>query len=183
MTNINVEELVKARLAKMPKVSKQFKETLTVNAYINRRLDEIDNKVEAILNKKPWNNFYFRTGRIMGLLQTMMMNPKEMDKLVQATGISEDYVEAYRNYGGCLPYVSKQTGAIESRQMDPDMCKDLIIEVATVLGIPIDENMLDDINQDRWEMLFKASMERCQNTLDLAVNQELINQIDPDSDY
>ena len=120
-------------------------------------LNKITEDMKVILGREVWNDFNFKSGRVMGLLRTIGMNRNIDFSFIVPT----EYVDLFFEYGGNLPYIDKTTGQLnEGRQMNPTMLVELMKFVYTHLGMEYLESEFDDITQERWDKLYKAAMER-----------------------
>lgn len=147
-------------------------EELEIAKISNSRINEICAKMEEILGKKPWNNFNFRTGKIFGILQTISMNQKFIDELLQITGLSREHIDAYFMYCGNLPYVDNTQNNINiGRQMDVEATREFIPVVAEILGVLVEDKDIADITQERWDNLYQNALERAKQTVEFTANQ------------
>ena len=120
-------------------------------------INKITEDMKVILGREVWNDFNFKSGRVMGLLRTIGMNRNIDFSFIVPT----EYVDLFFEYGGNLPYIDKTTGQLnEGRQMNPTMLVELMKFVYTHLGMEYLESEFDDITQERWDKLYKAAMER-----------------------
>lgn len=124
------------------------------NAIILNRIVE---DMKVILGREVWNDFNFKSGRVMGLLRTIGMNRNIDFSYI----IPTEYVDLFFEYGGNLPYIDKTTGQLnEGRPMNPEMLVELLKFVYTHLNMEYMDSEFDDITQERWDKLYKAAMER-----------------------
>lgn len=120
-------------------------------------LNKIAENMKVILGREVWNDFNFKSGRVMGLLRTIGMNRNIDFSYI----IPTEYVDLFFEYGGNLPYIDKTTGQLnEGRQMHPEMLIELMKFVYTHLNMEYTDSEFDDITQERWDKLYKAAMER-----------------------
>lgn len=120
-------------------------------------LNKITEDMKVILGREVWNDFNFKSGRVMGLLRTIGMNRNIDFSYI----IPTEYVDLFFEYGGNLPYIDKTTGQLnEGRPMNPSMIIELMKFVYTHLGMEYLDSEFDDITQERWDKLYKAAMER-----------------------
>lgn len=120
-------------------------------------LNKIAENMKVILGREVWNDFNFKSGKVMGLLRTIGMNRNIDFSFI----VPVEYVDLFFEYGGNLPYIDKTTGQLnEGRPMNPEMLIELLKFVYTHLGMEYLDSEFDDITQERWDKLYKAAMER-----------------------
>ena len=125
-------------------------------------LNKITEDMKVILGREVWNDFNFKSGRVMGLLRTIGMNRNIDFSYI----IPIEYVDLFFEYGGNLPYIDKTTGQLnEGRPMNPSMLIELMKFVYTHLGMEFTDTEFNDITQERWDKLYKAAMERAEKNM------------------
>ena len=125
-------------------------------------LNKIVENMKVILGREVWNDFNFKSGKVMGLLRTIGMNRNIDFSYV----IPTEYVDLFFEYGGNLPYIDKTTGQLnEGRPMNPEMLVELLKFVYTHLGMEYLDSEFDDITQERWDKLYQAAMERAEKNM------------------
>lgn len=139
-------------------------EELELKNMANQRLTEIFSACEEIVKKPVWEDFNFRTGRILGLLRFIAQNPKQRDQLLMTTGLRQEHVDIYYRVAGNLPFCDNSNLIYHGRPMNVQGTKDLVKIVAIQLGVYIDDQDLFDITEERWEKLHKNALERAIET-------------------
>lgn len=125
-------------------------------------LNKINENMRVILSREVWNDFNFKSGKVMGLLRTIGMNRNIDFSYI----IPMEYVDLFFEYSGNLPYIDKTTGQLnEGRPMNPEMLIELMKFVYTHLGMEYLDSEFDDITQERWDKLYKAAMERAEKNM------------------
>ena len=125
-------------------------------------LNKITEDMKVILGREVWNDFNFKSGRVMGLLRTIGMNRNIDFSYI----IPIEYVDLFFEYGGNLPYIDKTTGQLnEGRPMNPSMLIELMKFVYTHLGMEFTDTEFNDITQERWDKLYKTTMERAEKNM------------------
>ena len=125
-------------------------------------LNKINENMRVILGREVWNDFNFKSGKVMGLLRTIGMNRNIDFSYI----IPTEYVDLFFEYGGNLPYIDKTTGQLnEGRPMNPNMLIELMKFVYTHLGMEYLDSEFDDITQERWDKLRQAAMERAEKNM------------------
>ena len=125
-------------------------------------LNKITEDMKVILGREVWNDFNFKSGRVMGLLRTIGMNRNIDFSYI----IPIEYVDLFFEYGGNLPYIDKTTGQLnEGRPMNPSMLIELMKFVYTHLGMEFTDTEFNDITQERWDKLYRAAMERAEKNM------------------
>ena len=125
-------------------------------------LNKINENMRVILGREVWNDFNFKSGKVMGLLRTIGMNRNVDFSYI----IPTEYIDLFFEYGGNLPYIDKTTGQLnEGRPMNPEMLIELMKFVYTHLGMEYLDSEFDDITQERWDKLYQAAMERAEKNM------------------
>lgn len=125
-------------------------------------LNKIAENMKVILGREVWNDFNFKSGRVMGLMRTIGMNRNIDFSYI----IPTEYVDLFFEYGGNLPYIDKTTGQLnEGRPMNPEMLVELLKFVYTHLNMEYMDSEFDDITQERWDKLYQAAMERAEKNM------------------
>lgn len=139
-------------------------EELELKKIANKKLDEIYEDLQAIVGKPVWEDFNFRTGRILGILRFIAQNPKQRKDLLKATNLRQEYVDMYYRVAGNLPFVDTRNQLSLGRPMHVQQTRDLVKLVGIQLGVYIDENDLFDITEERWKKLYDNALERALET-------------------
>lgn len=125
-------------------------------------LNKINENIKVILGREVWNDFNFKSGKVMGLLRTIGMNRNIDFSYI----IPTEYVDLFFEYGGNLPYIDKTTGQLnEGRPMNPELLVELLKFVYTHLSMEYLDSEFDDITQERWDKLHQAAMERAEKNM------------------
>ena len=97
-----------------------------------------------------------------------MQNRKFQNELFAITGLNNSHIDFWFKYGGNMAYCDpKSNEVIAGRTMNCEKIRMFIPIVASILGVLINDEDLDDINQERWETLYKRSMENALATADM----------------
>lgn len=163
------QKIYEDRLANMKKkvMGSRITDVLELKSIGNKRLDEIISQMSVIVPGKSqvWNDFNFRTGKILGVLRFISQNPQYRKQLLEVTGLTQDHIDIYFNVCGNLPYLNKTDNTVnEGRQMDVETTKEFITLVAAEFGVVIEETDLIDITQERWDRLYATALEKIQET-------------------
>ena len=142
-------------------------EKLELKALSNKKLEEIYANMESICHKPVYEDFNFRTGKILGVLRYIFQNPKQRKELLEATGLSQAHVDLYYEVCGNLPYVSTKTNTLDvGRPMDCQSTRELIQATGLTLGVLVEDSDLLDINEDRWNRLYENAMADARKTIE-----------------
>lgn len=142
-------------------------DTLELKNIGNRKLDEIRAIMATIVPGKTqvWDDFNFRTGRILGILRFIAQNAKYRQQLLEVTGLTNDHIDVYFNVCGNLPYLNTQNNTVNAgRPMDVEATKEFVAAVAMKFGVVVEEADLSDITQERWDRLYNAALEKITTT-------------------
>ena len=142
-------------------------EKLEVRAISNKEIESIISKMNKILApREVWTDFNFRTGAIFGIMRSLAQNPKLRKELLEATGLTQDYVDMYFQYCGNLPYLHTSNNTLnQGRPMKIEETKELITAVALKFGYVVEESDLFDITQERWDRLYQEALEKVTKTM------------------
>ena len=133
-------------------------------------LNKITEDMKVILGREVWNDFNFKSGKVMGLLRTIGMNRNIDFSYI----IPTEYVDLFFEYGGNLPYIDKTTGQLnEGRPMKPEMLVELLKFVYTHLNMEYMDSEFDDITQERWDKLYQAAMERAEKNMNFNKEEKI----------
>lgn len=133
-------------------------------------INKITEDMKVILGREVWNDFNFKSGRVMGLLRTIGMNRNIDFSYI----IPTEYVDLFFEYGGNLPYIDKTTGQLnEGRPMNPSMIIELMKFVYTHLGMEFTDTEFNDITQERWDKLYKAALERAEKNMNFNKEEKI----------
>lgn len=139
---------------------------LQLKAISNTKIDEIIQKMNAILTpRKVWEDFNFRTGKILGIMRSIAQNPKLRKELLEATGLTSNHIDLYFEYCGNLPYLITGSNVINpGRDMRINETKELITLIGLEFGYIVEESDLYDITEERWNQLYYNTIERLTET-------------------
>ena len=133
-------------------------------------LNKIIGDMKVILGREVWNDFNFKSGKVMGIMRTIGMNRNIDFSYV----IPTEYVDLFFEYGGNLPYIDKTTGQLnEGRPMNPKMLIELLKFVCTHLGMEYTDTEFNDITQERWDKLYQAALERAKKNEEFNKEEEI----------
>lgn len=139
---------------------------LELKAISNKKIDEVIAKMNTILDpKKVWEDFNFRTGKIMGILRSIAQNPTKRQQLLEVTGLSQTHVDLYFEVVGNLPFPTNDNTINPGRHMDVEATKEFITLVGLHFGYVVEEADLADITEERWMHLYNNALERCAETI------------------
>lgn len=146
-------------------VGSEIADQLALKQITNSKLKEITDKISAITERPVWEDFSWKSGKILGILRSIAQNPLKRQELLAATGLDETIVEMYTKYCGNLPYLNSKDNTINiGRPMNIQMTKELLPIVALRLGVILDESDLDDITEERWNYLYENALKRAMET-------------------
>ena len=131
-----------------------------INAEISR-LDDLYAKMQAVIERPVYVDFNYKRGDILGILRSIMQNPKYRNELLGITNLTPAHIVMYTRVGGNLPYKDKRTGEyVEGRMMDAEKLRPLVAHAAKCMGIEVSEEDLADITNERFKELYaKAKKE------------------------
>ena len=139
---------------------------LELKAISNQKIDEVINKMNAILEpKKVWDDFNFRTGKLLGILRSIAQNPTKRTQLLEATGLSQTHVDLYFEVAGNLPFPTNDNTINPGRHMNVEATKEFLTLVGLHFGYVVEEADLFDITEERWMHLYNNALERCAETI------------------
>lgn len=158
------EEKVKAQ--KEACFNSSITEMLEMKSISNKKLQEIMDKMSKITGKPVYEDFSYRSGKILGILRHMLQNPKQRQELCEVTGLNSAYVDLYYQVVGNLPYVSTKNGQLVlGREQDCEATKELVRAAGSTMGVLVEDSDLQDINPERWQRLYEAALEDAKNTI------------------
>ena len=141
----------------------------------NKRLEEIYKQLEAIGNKPCYEDFNFRSGKVLGILRYIFQNPKSRKELLEATGLSQAHIDLYYECVGNLPYVNTKTNTLNlGRPMDCESTKELLQATANSLGVLLEDSDLLDINEDRWNRLYESALADAKKTIEFNESNQVV---------
>lgn len=136
-------------------------------------INKITENMKVILGREVWNDFNFKSGKVMGIMRTIGMN-RNIDF---SHIIPTEYIDLFFEYGGNLPYIDKTTGQInEGRPMNPKMLIELLKFVYTHLGMEYTDTEFNDITQERWDKLYQAALERAKKNEEFNKEEKIENK-------
>ena len=165
--NVDVQKMYEAKLAEMKKkVSGSFINTqLEMKRIGNQKLDAIIQDMAEITGKPVWREFNWRTGKILGIMRFIVQNPVQRDKLLEATGLTQDFIDVYFDVCGNLPYVNTTNNTVNvGKPMNVEATKEFIQVVASKWGLVVEDDDLSDITEERWNRLYAAALEKCEKS-------------------
>ena len=156
------------KLADMKKrlLGSTISDKLELKAISNAKIDEVIVRMNKILApRQVWDDFSFRTGRLMGIMRSIAQNPKMRKDLLEATGLTQDYVDLYFEVCGNLPYLNTSDNSVNiGRPMKVEETKEYITLLGLHFGYVIEESDLSDIIEERWERLYNNALEKITET-------------------
>lgn len=166
---MSIQETYAKRLEEQKKsiLGSKIAEQLEIKMFSNDKLDSLYKEMSSVTGKPVYEDFNFRSGKILGVLRHIFQNPKQRKELCEVTGLNTAVIDMYYQVCGNLPYLNTKTNTINAgRPMDCEATRDLIKYVASELNILIDDNDLLDINEERWERLSKNALEDAKATME-----------------
>ena len=140
------------------------------------KLDELCEEVERITKKKVINNFYFITGKIMGLMNAITFNSRHWDELMEVTGLTKDYIDVYKSICGQLPYFKADTNTLNMGQMmDARKMKELIPAIGAQIGVVVYENDTRDITEEYYTKIFNDQLMKAMESAGFAEYAQNLN--------
>ena len=143
-----------------------FIEKLQVKKQNNLILNKLTADISGIIGKPVWNEFNWRSGRVLGILRTLSLN-RNIPAVFEISSIEEEIVDLYYEAAGNLPFIDKNGQFNIGRPQFCDELIELMRYVYDKLGLTAADNEFDDINQKHWDDLYNASMERIRKTLEV----------------
>lgn len=133
----------------------------------NQKLDSIITNMSKVTGKEVWEDFSWRTGKILGIFRFIMQNPKHRQELLNITGITKDYIDVYFDVCGNLPYINTTNNTVNlGKPMNVQATKEFIQIVAAQWGVVIEDSDISDITQERWDRLYQAALEKAKETVE-----------------
>jgi hypothetical protein len=164
----NYQEIYEQKLKELKEsvLGSEISDQLELKAIGNRKIEAITDKMTKIVGKPVWEDFSFRTGKILGIMRFILQNPKHRQQLLEVTGLTQDYLDIYYEVCGNLPYVNTTNNTLNAgRPMDIKKTRELIKIVAAKFDLVITDNDLSDITQEKWDRLYASALERAAETV------------------
>ena len=163
--NAMYEEKLKA--LKESVLGSAINDELEMKAISNRKIEKITDAMSKVVGKKVWEDFNFRTGKILGILRFIAQNPTHRQELLEVTGLTQDYVDIYFKVCGNLPYLNTTDNTLNvGRPMDVESTKNFVKIVAAKFDLLIEDDDLFDITEERWQRLYNNALERITKTVE-----------------
>lgn len=169
------QKLYQEKMKKMSKtnLSKEIIEELEMSNISSKKSDLIMAEMSKITGRQVFSDYNFRTGNVIGILRHIMQNRKYQNELLAVTGLSPAHIDFYFKHGGNLPYCdTKSNEVVMGRPMNCDKMRQFIPVVASILGILVNDEDLEDINQERWDALTRRAMENAVATSELNLQNQ-----------
>lgn len=158
----------KMEAMKQSNLSTEIMEELEMSNISSKKSDLIMTEMSKVTGRQVFSDYNFRTGNVIGILRHIMQNRKYQNELLAVTGLSPAHIDFYFKHGGNLPYCdTKSNEVVMGRPMNCDKMKQFIPVVASILGILVNDEDLEDINQERWDALTRRAMENAIATSEL----------------
>lgn len=138
----------------------------------NDILDEIIAKVSDVIEKPVFDVFYWNTGKLFGLMNSIVMNRKQRQELMLITGLTTAQIDLWAKYSGIVPYYNDK-GLNIGKPMDIVKIKQLIPIIANTLGIIVEPDDLCDITQERWDRIYSSALESAMKTAEFEKNKNV----------
>lgn len=149
-------------------------EELEMKSISNNKLKAIMTDLEAIIGKPVYEDYNFRSGKIIGILRSIAQAPKVRQECLTATGLTQSHIDLYYEVIGNLPYESEGIVYL-GRPMICDKAKELIMHTAMILNVLIEDSDLMDINEERWNAMVKRAMETASEAAKLKQSISIVN--------
>lgn len=163
----------KMKTMKESNLSTEILEELEMSNISSRKSDLIMSEMSKITGRQVFSDYNFRTGNVIGILRHIMQNRKYQTELLTITGLSSAHIDFYFKHGGNLPYCdTKSNEVVMGRPMNCDKMRQFIPIVASIMGILVNDEDLDDINQERWDALTRRAMENAVATAELNIQNQ-----------
>ena len=141
-------------------------EQLSLAELANNKLDSLYTSIKGITNKDCYEDYYYKSGRIIGLLRHIAQNPKHRQKLFMLTGLNSSIIDLYNSSSGKIPYISKDTNTlIEGEKQNQQLFRQVILITATKLGIVLMPDQLNDITEERFLLRYERALEEAKQQL------------------
>ena len=168
MSNKDYNAMYEEKLNKLKQsvLGSSINDQLEMKAISNRKIEKITDAMSKVVGKKVWEDFSFRTGKIFGILRFIAQNPQHRQQLLEATGLTQDYVDIYYKVCGNLPYVNTTDNSINpGRHMDVKATREFIKIVAAQFELLVEDDDLSDITEERWTRIYNSALERATETV------------------
>ena len=140
--------------------------TLQIMQFNHDRFTEITSQIEEIAGRRVWNDFNFKLGNIMGLLRFMTFNRLCQEEMLAITKLNGEHLNMFYEAAGQLPYADPKTNTIiDGRPMKYEELKQLLLVVASTLGVVVEDFQLEDINEERWVALTERAYIKAQEDI------------------
>ena len=146
-----------------------FNEKLAIRKNNNLIINKLTADVSAVIGKNCWNEFNWRSGKVMGLLRTLLLN-RNIPAVFNAAGIEEEIIDCYFDVAGNLPYIDKNGQINIGRPQQPEELIELLQHVYEQFGLVAMDNEFEDITKEHWDSLYSSNMERIRKTLEITSN-------------
>lgn len=151
-------------------------EELEIKNINNKRIDEIREQMKAVIGKEVWNDFLWKTGKILGILRCITQNPEYKEELCKICNLNSTYIDMYVEVCGNLPFISTRDNSINmGRPMNVKKTREFIPLVAMKMGVLIEDEDLSDITEERWNHLYNTTLERIEKSSNF--NKEIENEV------
>lgn len=163
---MNIEQLLKQQKESLK--DSELNLSVEIADYNQKKIDEITEKVNAVIGKNSWEEFSYGVvcGKILGILRSMAFEFQHRAKLLKELKLSYVFIDEYIKVAGNAPYYSKtEKKVIDARLMDVDKTRTLVKAVATELGIIVTDNVLENINTDAESRRNAKALEVAKDTL------------------
>ena len=167
MSNKDYNAMYEEKLNKLKQsvLGSFINDQLEMRAISNRKIEKITDAMSKVVGKKVWEDFNFRTGKILGILRFIAQNPQHRQQLLEVTGLTQDYVDIYFKVCGNLPYLNTTDNTLNlGRPMDVEATKDFVKIVAAKFDLLIEDDDVSDITEERWQRLYANALERVTKT-------------------
>lgn len=158
------EELLAAQSAT---IDAEFEEELNLEEISSKKLEGLYIQCENVTGKPVIEDWYFKSGKLQGLIRHIIQNPKKRTDLLAITGLTETLLRKFDSVSGRLPYQDKKTKKmVEGQSPDIPRLKKLLIYIATKMSILITDEQLNDLTMENWNKIYQRRLESIEKTIE-----------------
>lgn len=132
--------------------------------------EKIGKAFKKITKKNVYPDFAFpRCGKVMGLVRHILQNPKQEDKLLAICKLKKSQIEFFRDNAGNTSYLSADNEIVKAKEIDIKRTQAIVKLIAKQLDMALeDEDILREINEERWKSIVKMSEKRAKTAKKLS---------------
>ena len=165
-TNAEYQKLLKEQHEKVQ--NSVILDQLSLNEMTNSILENLYKEMNQITKKPVYEDYSYKSGKVLGLLRHIQQNPKHRVTLLQKTNLNVSILDLYSRSFGQLPYV-KNGKVTKARQQDCKTLKELLFIVADKLQIVLTEYDVDDITEEHFNKLLEKAEAEMQANKDFSI--------------